>query len=728
MSLNDPQFQFSQFDYSIELQTNTLLITEGERKQTFKKTDATIASLTNIIQKIGSKRVEGAPALEQFIEQLHQKITGSILQKHSWFGGLIVWAQSQFGFGELGKLAALKEKVKAILAASPDADGGKIQVAIQRHAPAKSEMIREVATAAVAIPRAQSQEVMAPPVEPQVMKKEATPPVELKQELPPPVDIKKEAEVKPQVKIKQEAVLPVAVPKAYAALVNAVGVDGDDFAAFQVALKGKIQQDPNWLPETLKTADLSVESVGFLCQVTREIPPLSRVASRYEQLAKVAIEEKSLKPQEALHMAFFIEARITHVQEATKDFFVRGGAEGLSHSVQFDWKKHEVYVIADPEKSSVQGGGSFKRVAAAARLAFHELDKAAEVSIQLATTADNARLQSMSKAQLKKEAKAIQKSLAEVRQEIAYFTEHFRDVPGIAEFYTVSEYTETINGVEIPRLSILFKAALADLQKLIKHKHDLATNEQVHLAKQLFAFFALMHQRGFVHGDIKGENILIYSRDKIGVTDFGMAFAFAEALPRARATRGKRASVTIESAGKKSFNDGMYGTLRFTAPELLGTKDFAGDFPKTDSWALGCVLYGLYFQEPLPWERMLHANREICGELEDVEALQADMKSWSEQERADVEKMLGPYLKKRLQGKELSSADIAKMDALSKKYVIEKTKSEIESALSTLAKARGSLTQEQQYERLIYQLLRLDPEKRLSMEQAANEIALVSKK
>lgn len=700
MSLNDPQFQFSQFDYSLELQKDTLFITEGERKQALKKTDATIASLTNVIQEIGSKGVVGTPALEQFIEQLHQKVTGSILQKHSWFGGVIVWAQSYFGFGELGKLTALKERVKAIGVANKDAERGEIQVAIKRHAPPKSEAVSEVATAVV-------------------VKKE---------EAPPPIVMEKKTEILPKVEIKIEEVPPVPVPKEHAALLEAVGVGVSDFAAFEGALKGKVEQDHNWLHKTLKTADLSTESVGLLCQVTRKIPALSRVASRYEQLAKVAIEEKPLKPQEALQMAFFIEVRIANVQEATKDFFVRGGSEGLSRSVQFDWKKREVYVIADPEKSSVQGGGSFKRVASAARLAFDELQKTAEVSIQLSTTADSARLQSMTKPQLRKEVKAIQKSVAEVRQEIAYFTDHFRDVPGIAEFYTVAEYTETINGVEIPRLSILFKAAPGDLQDLIKHKHDLTTNEQLHLATQLFSFFDLMHKRGFVHGDIKGENILIYTRDKIGVTDFGMAFAFASTQPRIPATRGKRASAGIESAGKKSFNDGMYGTLRFTAPELLGTKDFAGDFPKTDAWALGCVLYGLYFKEPLPWERMLYANREICGELEDVEALQAEMKSWPDQERADVEKMLGPYLKKRLQGKDLSATDIAKMDALCKKHVMEKAKTEIEASLNTLSKAKGALTQEQQHERLVYQLLRLDPEKRLSMEQAFNEAVLISKK
>ncbi|KAI7866771.1 kinase-like domain-containing protein [Spinellus fusiger] len=81
-----------------------------------------------------------------------------------------------------------------------------------------------------------------------------------------------------------------------------------------------------------------------------------------------------------------------------------------------------------------------------------------------------------------------------------------------------------------------------------------------------------LHKNKIVHRDIKDENIIIDSRDRIQLIDFGCA---------------------VYQKGKKM--DTFTGTLEYCAPEVL--KGITYDGPPQDIWSLGILLYTLLYHE-----------------------------------------------------------------------------------------------------------------------------------
>lgn len=90
--------------------------------------------------------------------------------------------------------------------------------------------------------------------------------------------------------------------------------------------------------------------------------------------------------------------------------------------------------------------------------------------------------------------------------------------------------------------------------------------------KQMCQVVLYLHKEGLVHGDIKLENILINSNDRVKLSDFGLA---------------------------RKANESLYqtncGTVEYAAPELL--RGDCNDLFKADIWALGVVLYALLYHQ-----------------------------------------------------------------------------------------------------------------------------------
>ena len=93
--------------------------------------------------------------------------------------------------------------------------------------------------------------------------------------------------------------------------------------------------------------------------------------------------------------------------------------------------------------------------------------------------------------------------------------------------------------------------------------------------RQLVSGLASIHQGGWVHRDIKLENILLASvldpLDRVIIADFGFA------------TRWSADSYLRES----------YGSLHYSSPEIITAQPYIG--PEVDIWSLGVLLYALCF-------------------------------------------------------------------------------------------------------------------------------------
>ena len=133
--------------------------------------------------------------------------------------------------------------------------------------------------------------------------------------------------------------------------------------------------------------------------------------------------------------------------------------------------------------------------------------------------------------------------------------------------------------------------------------------EKCQIAAKICKIVSDLHANGYIHGDLKLDNVLYRKKDQgfeIVLCDFGFTFH------------------TEQNQNASTFNrHGLYGTLMYTAPEVLEmpalfTGDYkkadtgnykkadTGDYKKAEIWALGMLFYLLYIQEEFPpWKEMM---------------------------------------------------------------------------------------------------------------------------
>jgi serine/threonine-protein kinase len=117
------------------------------------------------------------------------------------------------------------------------------------------------------------------------------------------------------------------------------------------------------------------------------------------------------------------------------------------------------------------------------------------------------------------------------------------------------------------------------LRDRLKREKQLPVEDAVRIAREVGDALQYAHQHGVVHRDIKPENILLHGGHAM-VADFGIALA---------ASRSEGATRMTET--------GMsLGTPHYMSPEqAMGEREIT---PRTDIYALGCVLYEMLTAEP----------------------------------------------------------------------------------------------------------------------------------
>jgi serine/threonine protein kinase len=121
--------------------------------------------------------------------------------------------------------------------------------------------------------------------------------------------------------------------------------------------------------------------------------------------------------------------------------------------------------------------------------------------------------------------------------------------------------------------------------------------------REIASGVAALHAQGVIHGDLKSCNIMlvrdnpndVHSNCHAQIIDFGFT------VP---AEIGK--TLNTDTSGSV-YNDGYYGTIDCTAPELLGVINFCQNHYKVEAFALGYLMYKLYFRKLPIWGEMVRA-------------------------------------------------------------------------------------------------------------------------
>ncbi len=117
------------------------------------------------------------------------------------------------------------------------------------------------------------------------------------------------------------------------------------------------------------------------------------------------------------------------------------------------------------------------------------------------------------------------------------------------------------------------------LRDRLRRETQLPIDDAVRIAREVASALDYAHRHGVVHRDIKPENILLHDGQAL-VADFGIALAVSSA-----------------GGGSRMTETGMsLGTPNYMSPEqAMGDREIT---PRSDVYALGCVLYEMLLGEP----------------------------------------------------------------------------------------------------------------------------------
>ncbi|KAM7266470.1 hypothetical protein ACFE04_004367 [Oxalis oulophora] len=144
-------------------------------------------------------------------------------------------------------------------------------------------------------------------------------------------------------------------------------------------------------------------------------------------------------------------------------------------------------------------------------------------------------------------------------------------------------------------LYLVFEYMKSDLSRIISRPEGLTEAQVKCYMQQLLAGLQHCHERGILHRDIKGSNLLIDKHGMLKIADFGLANYY--------------------STKQRHPLTNRVVTLWYRAPELLlGSTDYGVGI---DLWSVGCLLAEMFVGKPIMPGRteveQLHRIFKLCG-------------------------------------------------------------------------------------------------------------------
>lgn len=138
-----------------------------------------------------------------------------------------------------------------------------------------------------------------------------------------------------------------------------------------------------------------------------------------------------------------------------------------------------------------------------------------------------------------------------------------------------------------------------DLMNLFIKKDVLTEAEARFYTAQMIVAIQSIHDLGFIHRDLKPDNILISLEGHIKISDFGLCARYGEKAKVEdafrRSTRGAPAKSSAKHHHKRSLLYSTVGTPDYIAPEVFSQKGYDHT---VDWWSLGIILYEMLVGYP----------------------------------------------------------------------------------------------------------------------------------
>ncbi|KAL3722122.1 hypothetical protein ACJRO7_034477 [Eucalyptus globulus] len=164
------------------------------------------------------------------------------------------------------------------------------------------------------------------------------------------------------------------------------------------------------------------------------------------------------------------------------------------------------------------------------------------------------------------------------------------ECPRIVRCFGDSLTAERGGGEELYNVLLEYAAggSLADSMK--SRGKPLSEPEMRRHARSILEGLEFVHSKGFVHCDVKLQNILVFpdGGDEVKIADFGLA---------------KRAGERLSKGGKRGGVE-WRGTPMYMAPESVNCNEYE---PPSDVWALGCAVVEMATGRPA-WGSRAESN------------------------------------------------------------------------------------------------------------------------
>ena len=146
------------------------------------------------------------------------------------------------------------------------------------------------------------------------------------------------------------------------------------------------------------------------------------------------------------------------------------------------------------------------------------------------------------------------------------------DHPHIAAIHALHEE----DGQHFLVMELVDGETLADRLK----RGALAVQDALELGRQIAEALEAAHEKDIIHRDLKPSNVMLTSKGKAKVLDFGLA--------RAMEKEGLQSSLNTETTPDETGTGVIVGTAPYMSPEQARGDEVD---ERTDIWAFGCLLY-----------------------------------------------------------------------------------------------------------------------------------------